>query len=79
MLAQLRAWPQGLALRLFSAMARLRAFDERAVILQRQGRIGTYPTFYGEESVQAASALALRSQDWIFPTYRQTAVVTLRG
>jgi TPP-dependent pyruvate/acetoin dehydrogenase alpha subunit len=79
MLAQLRAWPQGLALRLFSAMARLRAFDERAVILQRQGRIGTYPTFYGEEAVQAASALALRSQDWLFPTYRQTAVVTLRG
>lgn len=79
MLAQLRSWPQGLALHLFKAMARLRAFDERAVILQRQGRIGTYPTFYGEEGLQAASVLALRSQDWLFPTYRQTAVVTLRG
>jgi TPP-dependent pyruvate/acetoin dehydrogenase alpha subunit len=79
MLTQLRAWPQALALRLFGAMARLRAFDERAVILQRQGKIGTYPTFHGEEAVQAASVLALRSQDWLFPTYRQTAVVTLRG
>jgi pyruvate dehydrogenase E1 component alpha subunit len=79
MLAQLASWPPGLALQLFTAMARLRAFDERAVILQRQGRIGTYPTFYGEEAVQAASVLALRMQDWLFPTYRQTAVVALRG
>ncbi len=67
------------ALRLFEAMARLRAFDERAVILQRQGVIGTYPTYFGEEAVQAASGLALRPEDWLFPTYRQTAVVTLRG
>ncbi|HEY6538401.1 MAG TPA: thiamine pyrophosphate-dependent enzyme [Candidatus Dormibacteraeota bacterium] len=77
--SRLRAWPRQAALDLFLAMARLRAFDERAVILQRQGRIGTYPTFYGEEAVQAASVLALRAEDWLFPTYRQTAVVTLRG
>jgi len=76
---ELRKWPTGLVLELFSAMARLRAFDERAVILQRQGRIGTYPTFYGEEAVQAASVGAVSDQDWLFPTYRQTAVVTLRG
>lgn len=79
MVAALRKWPREVALDLFQAMARLRAFDERAVILQRQGRIGTYPTFYGEEAVQAASVKALQSRDWLFPTYRQTAVVTLRG
>jgi pyruvate dehydrogenase E1 component alpha subunit len=79
MLAALGQWPRQLSLDLFDAMARLRAFDERAVILQRQGRIGTYPTFYGEEAVQAASVMALESRDWLFPTYRQTAVVTLRG
>ncbi|MGH7705549.1 MAG: thiamine pyrophosphate-dependent enzyme [Candidatus Dormibacteria bacterium] len=79
MLAALKRWPAQLAIDLFAAMARLRAFDERAVILQRQGRIGTYPTFYGEEAVQAASVGALESRDWLFPTYRQTAVVTLRG
>ncbi len=77
--AALRQWSRELALDLFTAMARLRAFDERAVILQRQGCIGTYPTFYGEEAVQAASVWALESRDWLFPTYRQTAVVTLRG
>ena len=78
-LEHLRGLPSGLALRLFSAMATLRAFDERAVILQRQGVIGTYPTYFGEEAVQSASVLALEAQDWLFPTYRQTAVVTLRG
>lgn len=79
MLAELGSWSRELALELFQAMARLRAFDQRAVILQRQGRIGTYPIFYGEEAVQAASVLGLAGQDWIFPTYRQTAAVTLRG
>ncbi|HVD02698.1 MAG TPA: thiamine pyrophosphate-dependent enzyme [Candidatus Dormibacteraeota bacterium] len=77
--SQLRNLPAELPLALFSAMARLRAFDERAVILQRQGVIGTYPTYFGEEAVQAASVLALRPEDWLFPTYRQTAAVTLRG
>lgn len=68
-----------LALALFQAMVSLREFDSRAVILQRQGVIGTYPTYFGEEAVQAASVLALELDDWLFPTYRQTAVVTLRG
>ena len=79
MLTELSSFSRELALQLFTAMARLRAFDERAVILQRQGRMGTYPTFYGEEAVQAASVWALPRQDWLFPTYRQSAVVTLRG
>lgn len=79
MVSQLLELGRDLCLRLFEGMAGLRAFDERAVILQRQGRIGTYPTFYGEEAVQTASVVALEERDWLFPTYRQTAVVTLRG
>jgi pyruvate dehydrogenase E1 component alpha subunit len=79
MLGALSSWSRQLVLELFTAMARLRAFDERAVILQRQGEIGTYPTFYGEEAVQVASVKALEDRDWLFPTYRQTALVTLRG
>ncbi len=68
-----------LVLELFAAMARLRAFDERAVILQRQGVIGTYPTYFGEEAIQAGSVLGLEGRDWLFPTYRQNSVVVLRG
>jgi pyruvate dehydrogenase E1 component alpha subunit len=66
-------------LELYSSLVLLRTFDERAVALQRQGRIGTYPTFWGEEATQAGPMLALRSKDWVFPSYRQNAVGLLRG
>lgn len=64
---------------LFSWLVLLRTFDERAVALQRQGRIGTYPTFWGEEATQAGPVLALRDEDWVFPSYRQNAIGLLRG
>ena len=66
-------------IKLFSSLVLLRTFDERAVALQRQGRIGTYPTFWGEEATQAGPMLALRERDWVFPSYRQNAVGLLRG
>ena len=40
------------------------------VALQRQGRIGTYVPFAGQEAAQVGSALALGNEDWMFPTYR---------
>ena len=60
-------------------MIELRAYDERATLLQRQGRIGAYPTFWGEEAVQAPTVLAVRESDWLFLSYRQNAVPILRG
>ncbi|MCM3566483.1 pyruvate dehydrogenase (acetyl-transferring) E1 component subunit alpha [Neobacillus mesonae] len=49
---------------------RIRTFDRKAVSLQRQGRLGTYAPFEGQEASQAGSAMALDKDDWIFPTYR---------
>ena len=66
-------------LRLWKMMVQLRAYDERATLLQRQGRIGAYPTFWGEEAIQAATVLAVRDADWLFLSYRQNAVPVLRG
>ena len=66
-------------IRLFEAVVLLRTFDERAVSLQRQGRIGTYPTFWGEEATQSGALLACTAEDWIFPSYRQSAIAILRG
>ncbi len=66
-------------LRLWKMMVKLRAYDERATLLQRQGRIGAYPTFWGEEAIQAATLLAVRDTDWLFLSYRQNAVPILRG
>lgn len=64
---------------IFRAAVLLRTFDERAVVLQRQGRIGTYPPFWGEEGIQAGAFHALRDEDWVFPSYRQSAIGILRG
>lgn len=77
------ALPDGLGdkdlIELFRRLVLLRTFDERAVALQRQGRIGTYPLFWGEEGTQAGALYALRDKDWVFPSYRQCAIGTLRG
>ena len=48
-----------------------RHFDERAVSLQRQGRMGTYPPMSGQEAAQVGSAHALDTEDWVFPSYRE--------
>ncbi|MEC5424087.1 pyruvate dehydrogenase (acetyl-transferring) E1 component subunit alpha [Virgibacillus sp. C22-A2] len=68
-----------LARHLYFHMCRIRAFDRKAISLQRQGRIGTYPPFEGQEASQVGSALALGSDDWIFPTYRDHGATLTYG
>lgn len=51
----------------------MRTFDQKAINLQRQGRLGTYPGFEGQEAAQVGSAMALDENDWMFPTYRDHA------
>ncbi|PRO64526.1 pyruvate dehydrogenase (acetyl-transferring) E1 component subunit alpha [Alkalicoccus urumqiensis] len=55
---------------LFEKMLSCREFDEKAMKLQRQGRIGTYASYKGQEASQVGSAMALEPMDWLFPTYR---------
>jgi pyruvate dehydrogenase E1 component alpha subunit len=66
-------------LRLHRGMALLRAFDEQAVAYQRQGRLGTYAMHWGHEAMQAGALAALAATDWIFPSYRESAIGLLRG
>jgi pyruvate dehydrogenase E1 component alpha subunit len=56
-----------------------RHFDQRAVSLQRQGRMGTYPPMAGQEAAQVGSAHALADGDWLFPSYREHAALAVRG
>jgi pyruvate dehydrogenase E1 component alpha subunit len=65
--------------RLHRALVLLRTYDERSVVYHRQGRIGTYAIFWGHEAVQAGAVLALEERDWVFPSYRESAVGLLRG
>ena len=64
---------------LYRAMVFLRTYDERSVVFHRQGRIGTYAIFWGHEAMQAGSFHALEREDWIFPSYRESAIGLLRG
>nr|WP_106781494.1 pyruvate dehydrogenase (acetyl-transferring) E1 component subunit alpha [Lysinibacillus timonensis] len=64
---------QELVLTFYRHLVRVRAFDRKAKNLQRQGRIGTYAMFEGQEASQVGSALALNEADWMFPTYRDHA------
>jgi 2-oxoisovalerate dehydrogenase E1 component alpha subunit len=47
--------------------------------LQRQGRIGFYVPSVGEEAAQVGSAMALSSDDWVFPAYREPGAALWRG
>jgi pyruvate dehydrogenase E1 component subunit alpha len=66
-------------LELFRSMVLLRTYDERSVVYHRQGRIGTYAIFWNHEAMQAGAVHALDEQDWIFPSYRESAIGLLRG
>jgi pyruvate dehydrogenase E1 component alpha subunit len=64
---------------LFRSMVLLRTYDERSVVYHRQGRIGTYAIFWNHEAMQAGAVHALEDEDWIFPSYRESAIGLLRG
>jgi pyruvate dehydrogenase E1 component alpha subunit len=64
---------------MYRYMRLARHFDERAVSLQRQGRMGTYPPLAGQEGSQVGSAMALDEDDWVFPSYREHAAMLVRG
>ena len=64
---------------LYRSMVRLRTYDERSLVYHRQGRIGTYAIFWNHEAMQAGSVYALADDDWIFPSYRESAIGLLRG
>jgi len=63
---------------LYRSMLLVRLIDERMLRLQRQGRLGFYMTSTGEEATHMA-VQALRTGDWIFPSYREPGAAFLRG
>ncbi len=64
---------------MYAQMRLARRFDERAVSLQRQGRMGTYPPLSGQEGAQIGSAHAIEDEDWMFPSYREHGAALVRG
>ena len=64
---------------MYRQMKLARHFDERAVSLNRQGRMGTYPPLSGQEGAQIGSAMAMADDDWMIPSYREHAAALVRG
>lgn len=60
-------------------MALVRAFDERMFRGQRQGKTSFYMKCTGEEATSVAAAMALSSDDMVFPSYRQQGILITRG
>ena len=59
-------------------MMKLRIFDDRMIKMQRTGKLSFYMRSFGEEAVAIAQTMALETQDWIFPSYRQPGAQFVR-
>src|SRR3954470_7942031 len=66
-------------LELYRQLVPPRTFPARSGVYHSQGRIGTYAIFWGHEAMQVGSSYALEREDWIFPSYRESAIGLLRG
>ncbi|CAN5223714.1 pyruvate dehydrogenase (acetyl-transferring) E1 component subunit alpha [soil metagenome] len=56
-----------------------RRVNDQCNALVRQGRLAVYPSSHGQEACQVAAVSVLDSGDWLFPTYRDSVAVMLRG
>jgi pyruvate dehydrogenase E1 component alpha subunit len=66
-------------LQFYRDMTVTRRFDLEATNLQRQGQLALWPPSHGQEAAQVGSARAARTQDHLFPSYREHAVGLVRG
>ncbi len=60
-------------------MLETRAYDERMMRVQRQGKTSFYIKSTGEEAIAVAQAQALDPKDMLFPSYRQQGLLLARG
>jgi pyruvate dehydrogenase E1 component alpha subunit len=68
-----------LIIKMYKNMALARAFDAKALSLQRQGRIVTYAPLLGQEATQVGSGMAMRGNDFFVPNFRQHALYIMKG
>lgn len=66
-------------LALYRAMLLTRTFDKKAIALQRTGKLGTFPSSYGQEAIYAAIGMAMAATDVLCPYYRDHGALFQRG
>lgn len=70
--------PKGLA-EMYRYMLLARRADERMLLMQRQGRMGTFPQASGHEAITMGSVYTIGADDWHVPAYRELAGMLYRG
>jgi len=65
--------------KMYRQMLTIRRFNERMLLLQRQGRIGFFIESTGQEACQIGSALPLTQGDWVYGGYRDPGICLVRG
>lgn len=68
-----------LLVELMEDMTWAHVFDQRIIMLNRQGALGNYAPAGGQEASQFASLKALKDQDLLVPTYRDLAPLIKHG
>lgn len=66
-------------LNLYRKMLLVRLFDQKAVNLQRTGKLSSYPPSLGQEAVSAAIGQTMLKEDVFLPSYRDQGVLFQRG
>ncbi len=66
-------------LALYRAMHLGRAFSNKIIALQRQGRATTFGSLAGQEAATVGLAAPMQSQDWLSTSYREIASLIVRG
>ena len=64
---------------MYAAMVKTRAFDTKAIALQRTGRLGTYASSLGQEAIGVGVAFAMRAEDVFLPSFREHGAQLVRG
>ena len=62
---------------IFETMLLTKLADEKALALQRSGRMGTFAQVRGQEA-QVSCGLAMKKEDWMVPSFRETGVMFMR-
>ncbi|MBI4195685.1 MAG: pyruvate dehydrogenase (acetyl-transferring) E1 component subunit alpha [Betaproteobacteria bacterium] len=70
--------PQNL-IALYRWMVLMRAYDAKAIALQRTGQLGTFASLLGQEAVNAGVGSAMAEDDVFLMTYRENGVQMMRG
>ncbi|MEN3976079.1 pyruvate dehydrogenase (acetyl-transferring) E1 component subunit alpha [Emcibacter sp. SYSU 3D8] len=64
---------------LYRAMVTTRTFDQKAVSLQRTGRLGTYASSLGQEAVSVGVGASMHKHDVLLPAFRDHGTMLWRG